>query len=249
MIQQGGKVDANKPQTYNNSNFILLGLILEKVSENNFYEALKNLIFNPCGMGDSGVGAVSELREKNVVEGSASKYSVGDFSSFSEECKMIYKNALSAGGVFSTTADLDQFSKKLFSSDENSLLSKESKEKLLKGGFGLWTFSDENKKILDQTCHYMYGDIPGFHSVIAYYPQSDLSLIMLTSRQGCPYRKIALDLARIAMNKKVDSPGFKPTDNDLTEMYTFCGKFFCYPVEYEFKINEKSQLLCLSWGK
>ncbi len=161
---------------------------------------------------------------------------------------MIYKNALSAGGVFSTTADLDKFSRMLFSSDENSLLSKESKENLLKGGFGLWTFSDENKKILDQSCHYMYGDIPGFHSVIAYYPESDLSLIMLTSRDGRPYKKIALDLARIAMNESVDSPGFSPSRKDLMENQKFSGKFFCDPVEYEFKVDEKSQLYLFAGG-
>ncbi len=82
MIQKRGEVDADKPQEYNNSNFIVLGLILEKVSEkHNYQEALKHLIFDPCGMCDSEVGAASELREKKVVKGRCgTKFTEGDFS-------------------------------------------------------------------------------------------------------------------------------------------------------------------------
>ena len=112
----------SKPGTkydYSASGFVVLGLIIEKVSDKNYYDYVRNNIFKPAGMINT-----TELDIDSIVSNKASGYT----SMFGEN-KILKKNdyyltkASPAGFHYSTVSDLFNFSKAL---RNGTLLKKET---------------------------------------------------------------------------------------------------------------------------
>ena len=90
---------------YNNTGFVVLGLIIEKVTENLFDDYLRENIFVLCGMCDTGYYELDRLPAK-----CANAYI------FDTERKEYYTNIYSvdvkgtgAGGAFTTVSDIEKF--------------------------------------------------------------------------------------------------------------------------------------------
>jgi len=118
----------SKPGTkydYSGSGFVILGLIIEKVSDKNYYDYLRNNIFKPAEMRNT-----TELEIDSIVNNKASGYT----SMFGEN-KTLKKNdyyltkASPAGFHYSTIEDLFNFSKAL---RNYKLLKKETTELMFK---------------------------------------------------------------------------------------------------------------------
>jgi len=118
----------SKPGTkydYSGSGFVVLGLIVEKVSGENYYDYLKDNIFKPAGMPNT-----TELEVDSIVKNKASGY-----TSMFGESKVLKKNdyyltkASPAGFHYSTLSDLFNFSKAL---RHYKLLKKETTELMFK---------------------------------------------------------------------------------------------------------------------
>lgn len=108
---------------YSASGFVILGLIIEKVSGNNYYDYVKENIFSPAEMTNT-----TELEIDSVVQNKASGYTI-----FSQEDSTPRKNeyylskASPAGFHYSTVEDLFKFSKAL----RNGKLLKKKTAKLM----------------------------------------------------------------------------------------------------------------------
>ncbi|MGO3156012.1 MAG: serine hydrolase domain-containing protein, partial [Mesonia sp.] len=94
---------------YSGTGFVILGLIIEKVSGENYYDYVKNHIFKSAGMPNT-----TELAVDSIVENKASGY-----TSMFGESKTLKKNdyhltkTSPAGFHYSTAKDLFNFSKAL----------------------------------------------------------------------------------------------------------------------------------------
>ena len=108
---------------YSASGFVILGLIIEKMSGQNYYDYVKDNIFIPTGMTNT-----TELEIDSVVRNKASGY-----TTFFGESKILKKNdyylskASPAGFHYSTVEDLFKFSKAL----RNGKLLKKETTKLM----------------------------------------------------------------------------------------------------------------------
>lgn len=108
---------------YSGSGFVILGLIIEKMSGQNYYDYVKDNIFIPSGMINT-----TELEIDSVVQNRASGY-----TTFFGESKILKKNdyylskASPAGFHYSTVEDLFKFSKAL----RNGKLLKKETTKLM----------------------------------------------------------------------------------------------------------------------
>ncbi len=165
---------------YNNTGFVVLGLIIEKVTGKPFDNYLKEYIFSPSGMGRTGYFELDRLPAN-----CAANYI------WDEERKEYYTNIYSvdvkgtgAGGVFTTVADVELFWKALLS---GRLLSAEMTDEMLRiqstsedednYGYGIWI----SKKYEDCILPYFTGMDPGVTFISTYKRDEELNITVVSN--------------------------------------------------------------------
>ena len=171
----------SKPGTkydYSGSGFVILGLIIENVSGQNYYDYVKENIFKPAGMLNT-----SELEIDSVVKNKASGY-----TTFFGESEIPKRNdyyltkASSAGFHYSTVDDLFKFSKAL----RNGTLLKKATAELMfepkvKGyntnlGYGI----DVDLRY-DQTIQGHSGGWYGVHNELMDFMKDNYTIVILSN--------------------------------------------------------------------
>lgn len=164
----------NKPGEnyyFSDTNYIILGLIIEKLLEKPFYEVIKEYIFEKCDMRNSHVLHLSEPIEKT-------NYDIADFyyNNFNlNNCVGLGKIDYAGGGVVSTSKDLFKF---MYMLNNEKIIKKITLSKLLEyvnipeneiSSFGIKT-SSKNKYITWGA----YGEISSF---VLYHEETDSYII------------------------------------------------------------------------
>ncbi len=103
---------------YSNSNYLILGAIIEKLTNKTYAEVLQKGILKPAEMNNTGIDNHYEIIPSRVTGYTR----VDDKLTHASYISM--SNAISAGGIYSTVKDLHEFSKAL---NTNLLISEESK--------------------------------------------------------------------------------------------------------------------------
>lgn len=167
---------------YSNSGYILLGLVIEKVTGKSYEQVIGEQIFKPAGMHDSGYD-----HPDSVIERRATGYAVAD-SRFVRE-----KGAdrFSTGGLYSTAEDLYKFDQALYGT---TLLSRASLDLMWSPvapsgggersayGYGWWlpplTASRGHRAIQG------LGGGSGFRCELWRFPEERATIIVLTNMPG-----------------------------------------------------------------
>lgn len=165
---------------YNNTGFVVLGLIIEEITGLKFDTYLDKNIFIPCGMLNTGYYELDRLPAK-----CANAYIYDDIK------KEFYTNIYSvdvkgtgAGGAFTTVIDIEKFWDNLIS---YKLISKEMLNEMLTPqveencyGYGIWI--DEKEDGIYS--YHFEGCDPGVSFLTSYDRQEDL-IVTLVSNFGC----------------------------------------------------------------
>lgn len=144
---------------YNNTGFVVLGLIIEKATGLLFDEYLTESVFKPCGMFDTGYYELDRLPAKCANSYIFDKIKCEYYTNiYSVDVK-----GTGAGGVFTTVSDIGKFwsfllSGKLISYEMlDRMLSPQSSDGVNYYGYGIWL-----KKAADSTfMPYFQGCDPG----------------------------------------------------------------------------------------
>ncbi|MBN2320493.1 MAG: serine hydrolase, partial [Acidobacteria bacterium] len=182
---------------YSNSGYILLGLLIEKVSGRSYQEFIQDNIFSPLGMNDSGYDSNSD-----IIPRRANGYAPG--LKGVEHAPFIYMSLpFSAGALYSTTEDLLRWELGLFG---GKLLSAESLNRMTtpfkeEYGFGLHLNTIQGRPRISHG-----GGIEGFNAYLAYYPDSEITVIVLANLNGNTYQRIGDQLAALAHGDSVTLP-------------------------------------------
>jgi CubicO group peptidase (beta-lactamase class C family) len=99
-------------QKYSNAGFILLGLIIEKVSGQNYYDYIRDHITKPAGMTDTASFAVDDDVPNRAI-GLTKRGPDGPLPARQNNINTLPARGSSAGGGYSTAADLLRFSQAL----------------------------------------------------------------------------------------------------------------------------------------
>lgn len=172
---------------YNNTGFVVLGLIIEKITGKPFDEYLKKNVFEPCSMLHTG------YYELDRLPGNCANAYLYD-----DERKEYYTNIYSvdvkgtgAGGAFTTVLDINKFWKNLLSGKLisqkmlNEMLSVQSGDKSDYYGYGIWL-----RKVDDNTyTPYFQGCDPGVSFISSYDTVNNIS-ITVVSNFGCNVWKL-----------------------------------------------------------
>lgn len=165
---------------YNNTGFVLLGMMIEEITKDSFDKYLKRAVFDPCEMHDTGYFELDRLPSRcansYIYDSVRNEYYINIYS--------VDAKGSGAGGAFTTIPDIRNFWKSLLSF---KLVSQISVEEMLSlkshhdseyYGYGIW---------LDKTNSYNYnpffqGSDPGV-SFISYHDQElDLQLTIVSNK-------------------------------------------------------------------
>ena len=179
---------------YKNTNYLVLGYLLERVSGQTYADFLQENIFKPLGMNDSGLDSNAA-----IVPHRASGYLPGADGIENAERPNI-SGALSAGGLYSTTEDMFRWVDGLFG---GKLLTPASLRKMttpVKHDYacGLYVHQVNGRQVIDYD-----GNNIGFNAEMAYYPEEKLAVIVLANLNGYVSGRINTALAAVMHGEAV----------------------------------------------
>ena len=177
--------------SYSNSGYVLLGMIVERVSGQSYADFVRDNIFKPLGMSNSGYDVSATILPQRPA---------GYLPGFSNAPYTDMTWPHGAGGLYSTTEDLLRWTQGLFG---NKLLSAASLEKMttpFKGGyaFGVGVSDVGGRKVIQHA-----GGIEGFNTQLAYYPDSKITVAVLANVNGQAPVQLAGQLGQIAHGNEV----------------------------------------------
>jgi CubicO group peptidase (beta-lactamase class C family) len=165
-----------KPGTqfsYDNSGYYLLGLIIEKVTGKLYEENVRELIFTPLQMTHS-LFDFRDSKDTNIAIG---------YKKLNENEQVVAQRwdstvTYAAGGIFSTTGDMYKWAQAVA---DRKVLSAESWKAALTPhlehyGYGWFIDSLFGEKFVGHG-----GGLPGFISDFTYYPDKDVTIILLNN--------------------------------------------------------------------
>ncbi len=198
---------------YSNTNYILLGLIIEKVSGKTYSEYLEEKIIKPVGMNSTVV-----FDPLTIILNKANGY----YTNLNSFINAPYENISlksSSGTLFSTVEDLLLWEQALYT---DKLLSRKGIEEIftpVKDNYGYgWEIRDKFGKIT----HGHSGSLNGFSSYLLRFPTENITIIVLSNSNEANATKVAHQLSSIFFEKPYKIPTAQPYEK-LSKAYTTKG--------------------------
>ncbi|MBK8608508.1 MAG: serine hydrolase [Chitinophagaceae bacterium] len=190
--------DPGEKWKYNNSGYILLGYIIEKVSGQSYASFIENNIFKKLGMTHSYYGSQSAL-----IPNRAKGYQPKE-KGFENADYLSMTLPYAAGSLMSTVDDMLLWSQAIHN---NTLISSKSKEKaftnykLNNGDADYYGYGWQPNEINGIATVEHGGGIFGYTTMGIYAPAENLYAIVLTNTSGKSPTDITIKLAALALGK------------------------------------------------
>ena len=194
---------------YSNSGYVVLGLIVQKVSGQSFPDFLEHRIFAPLGMSHT----IAYVRGKNEVPNRAFGHTLEN-TSWKQTDQSPTSATLGDGGVYSSLADLKNWDRAL---GNHTLLSPSEMQVGLtpvdapgvvgpentpaQYGFGWFLNPHDGHRRM-----WHYGETMGFRTTIQRFPDDHLTIVLLSNRADLNPSQLALKIADLYL-----SPTTKPS--------------------------------------
>jgi len=226
---------------YSNSGYILLGYIIEKITNMSYEQYIDNNIFKPLNMTHSGF----EHPDK-IIKNHAVGYKIEN----NEIRKAKYRNisnAHASGALYSTTEDLYLWDRALYT---EKLIKKSSLEKMFTPfkdhyGYGWGIVDVFNRKMVGHN-----GETEGFRTNISRFINDDACIIILSNLEQTPVGKISIDLAAILFGEEYEIPKIREIIKvDPNILNDYVGKYELKPNFYLIITKENTRLFCQPTGQ
>ncbi|AZA77171.1 class A beta-lactamase-related serine hydrolase [Chryseobacterium sp. G0186] len=216
LIKQGKpESKPNRESSYSNSNYTLLGYIIEDITKKGYSENIKSRIINPLGLQNT----YYETDERESFKRNNSYKFDGEVWLRENDTHPSF--TLAAGAMVSTTEDLSRLMLALFS---GNLVSKKSLEQMEKTdlqtgiGYGLFRTPFHDKNGYGHT-----GRIDEFRAATIYFTTDHLTLTILTNGTNIKLNDIALGIASKYYHTPYQRPDLTAYENinvPHTQIYT-----------------------------
>lgn len=174
-----------KPGTqyiYSNTNYVLLGLIIEKITGMSYHVYVTNELLKKSGLQNSRFA-----HERTIVERRVPGYSKQG-QNFENASYQSLSLGYACGDLLSTVGDLFQWNEAVF---KNKLLGKKMLDsalapvKLANGNNSFYGFGWMNQIIFGKKCYRHDGSVMGFGAEIRYFPEEEIFLaFLINGRSG-----------------------------------------------------------------
>lgn len=202
---------------YCNSNYLLLGQIIERVTDNSFNDYLKREIFDKVGMTNSSSDD-HNTHTLNLANGYTRTNDQIKPAQFADRSW-----AYSAGNIISTVDDLNLWYLHLFS---GNIISLQSLDKALTPfilnngdssnyGYGWYLENFQHAEMI-----YHGGSMSGFYSYVSYIPKTKVLTVSLANCECIPYEYIGRKITAYAIGKPLTEKKMIELDTELLESYS-----------------------------
>jgi CubicO group peptidase (beta-lactamase class C family) len=180
--------------SYSNSGYVLLGYLIEKITGGSYEKFVRENIFTPLGMQDSGYDSNSALIARRAAGYSPGKDGLENTGYINMTIPF------SAGALYSTTGDLLKWEQGLFGGKLLSEASLKTMTTPFKSDYacGLFVATKAGRKEIEHG-----GGIEGFNTQLTYYPDDKLTVVVLANVNGSAPGEIAAKLAPVAHGEAV----------------------------------------------
>ena len=184
--------------SYSNSNYILLGYIIEKVTGKPYEQVMHEIIFTPLHMDHSGFNFTT-LQSPDKATG----YFVLTKSASTQAPVVDSSASFAAGAIYTTVGDLYRWDRSLYT---EKIISKASLKNAYtrrkdKYGFGWVIDSAFGKQVYQHG-----GGIFGFTTFIERSPEEDICIILFDNKGDGGLEKMAAGMNAILHNQPYDLP-------------------------------------------
>lgn len=220
---------------YSNSNYVLLGKIIEIVSGKLYANFLQEKIFRSLKMNNTGLinRETSLIHEAEGYKWESDSFKVADY--------IRPLDGFSAGGMYSTTEDLLKWDCALYG---EKLISKKSVETMLTPfkehyGYGWFIERKFNHKWINHSGH-----IEGFQSQTSRFPDEKIAIIITSNFDRTNIGSVTEDLAAIVFGEPYELP--KPyTEVSLNpQLYiNYIGEYDLFPNAIFTVLKENGKLI------
>jgi CubicO group peptidase (beta-lactamase class C family) len=192
---------------YSNSGYVLLGYIIEKISAKSYEQNLKDRIFTPLHMNNSGVDHNDALIPKRAMGYDKSGIRINNAGYIDMSVPF------SAGALYSTVEDMYLWDQALLG---NSLLSDQYKQLMFKDYFegkqGSYGYGWGIRSLVSTRKHQKLlltehsGGINGFNTFISRIPEDHFMLVLLSNVNGAALGDISYAIRAIVYEQPYDVP-------------------------------------------
>ena len=235
---------------YSNSNFFILGCIIEKLTKKSYEENLQNRIVKKAELGTfenktemTDKGAVTKkvfvptTYYKEEATNTANKESYSYYFDGTNWVKSLENHnsiPFASGGITSTTADLTKFIYALFN---GKLVNQASLDQMkeIKEGYGkaLIQFPFGERRFYGHG-----GKIENFSSMLGYYPTEKLSFSLISNGNNFEQNDIIIGILSIYYKMPFPFPKFMKMDK--AELAKFTGTYASKELPIKITVSEKN---------
>ena len=188
---------------YNNNGYILLGYVIEKVSGVSYEAFLRENIFAPLNMTDTGYD-----NHLPIIKNRAAGY-MSERGKLFNAVYVDQSQPFAAGALYGTTGDLLRLDQAL---NDGKFLPQKTLDTMftqvigeygpgLNYGYGWFVSKQFNRRAISHP-----GGLPGFASMITRYPEEKVLIVVLSNLQNSQIVRASRDLAAIVFGEKYEVP-------------------------------------------
>jgi D-alanyl-D-alanine carboxypeptidase len=218
--------------SYSNSNYVLLGYIIEKLTGKPYKDALQQRIVSKLALKNTYYGGYTNTNNNEAL----SYEYTGDHKRQSETDMSIPGGA---GAIVSTPTDLTIFIQALFN---NKLVSKKSLELMsaIKDGYGLGMFQFPlgSRKAFGHN-----GGIDGFTSMLGYFPSDSLAIAYCSNETVLGVNDIMIGALSICFNLPYTIPSFKTLALNTADLDKYLGTYSSKQIPLKLTITKDGATL------
>ncbi|HEY4328077.1 MAG TPA: serine hydrolase domain-containing protein [Mucilaginibacter sp.] len=232
FAKQKPQFEPDTKAEYSNTNFVLLGYIIEKITGKSYSDELKERITSKIGLEDTYYGTKADTLKNEA-------YSYNYVSKWNQMPETDMSIPGGAGAIVSTPTDLVKFIDALFA---DKLISHANLEnmKTMRDNFGMAMFI---APFFDKKGYGHNGGIDGFISQLIYFPDDKLSIAYTSNGVRYSTNDILIAALSIYYNKPFVVPEFKTITLSSADLDKYLGNYGSTQIPLKVAITKNSTTL------
>jgi D-alanyl-D-alanine carboxypeptidase len=232
IARQKSDFEPDTKAEYSNTNFVLLGYIIEKLTGKTYAEELRNRVTSKIGLADTYYGTKANPAKNE-------SYSYDYAPQWTQVSETDLSIPAGAGAVVSTPADLVKFINALFA---GKLISPANLERMetMKDNYGMAMFIIP---FYDKKGYGHSGEMDGFSSLLIYFPQEKLAIAYTSNGARYSTFDVVKGALSIYFNRPFTIPEFKEITLNATDLNKYVGKYSSTQIPIKIAITEKNKTL------